>query len=93
MPVEKPRELVDQEVEQSPVLQDLLEHARASGHSLLSYRGIVFAITPIEDLTHTFTPEELKEFALDYDAADEPDNHLTVEQALARYRQRVRRHG
>lgn len=91
--VEKPRELVDKEVEQSPVLQDLLDRARVSGQSLVSYHGIVFAITPVEDITHTFTPEELKEFALDFAAADEPDNHLTVEQALVRYRQRASRHG
>lgn len=93
MPVEKPRELVDREVQQSPILQDLLERARATGQSLVSYHGMVFAITAVEDITHTFTEEELKEFAADYAAADQPDNHLTVEQALARYRQRVQRHG
>lgn len=93
MPVEKPRELVDKEIEQSPVLQDLLEQARSRGHSLVSYHGMVFAITPVEDITHTFSPEELKEFLLDFAEADKPDNHLTVEQALARYKQRVRLHG
>ena len=84
--MEKPRELVDREVQNSPVLQDLLEHARANGESLVSYQGVVFAITPVDDITHTFTPEELKEFAEDYAAADDPANQLTVEQALARYR-------
>lgn len=91
--MEKPHELMDNEVEQSPVLQALLERARANGQSLVAYHGIVFAITPVEDITHTFTPEELKEFAADFAAADEPDNHLTVEQALVRHRQRIRRHG
>ncbi len=91
--MEKPRELVDTEVEQSPVLQDLLERARASGQSLVSYHGVVFIITPVADITHTFTPEELEQFASDFAAADEPDNYLTVDQALARYRQRVQRDG
>jgi len=89
----KPHELMDNEVEQSPVLQALLERARASGQLLVAYRGIVFSITPVEDLTHTFTPEELKEFAADYTAAEEPSNHLTVEQALIRHQQRKRRNG
>jgi hypothetical protein len=93
MRVEKPRKLFDTEIEQSPVLQDLLEQARSSGQSLVSYQGIVVAIMPVEDITHTFTPEELKEFAEDFAVADDPTNHLTVEQALARYRQRVRRQG
>lgn len=91
--MEKPHELMDNEVEQSPVLQTLLERARANGQSFVAYNGIVFAITPVEDITHTFTPDELKEFAADFAAADQPDNHLTVEQALVRYRQRIRRHG
>ncbi|HEY3366746.1 MAG TPA: hypothetical protein VGK74_16975 [Symbiobacteriaceae bacterium] len=91
--MEKPHELMDNQVEQSPVLQALLERAKANGQSLVAYHGIVFAITPVEDITHTFTPEELKEFAADFAAADEPDNYLTVEQALVRHRQRIRRHG
>lgn len=91
--MEKPRELVEEEVRQSPVLHELLEQARASGQSLITYHGVVFSITPVEDISHTFTVEELREFAADYAAADNPSNHLTVEQALARHRQRVRRHG
>lgn len=91
--MEKPHELMENELEQSPVLQALLERAKANGQSLVTYRGMVFAITPVEDITHTFTPEELKEFAADFTAADEPDNLLTVEQALVRHRQRSRRHG
>ncbi|HWI62902.1 MAG TPA: hypothetical protein VNT75_13735 [Symbiobacteriaceae bacterium] len=92
-PAEKPRELMDREVQDSPVLLDLLERARESGQTLVTYQGTIFAITPVEDITHTFTPEELEEFAAHYAAAEDPENHLTVEQALARYRQRVRRHG
>jgi len=91
--VEKPRELIDQEVAQSPVLQDVLERAKTSGQSLISYHGVVFAITPVEDITHTFSPEELRDFASDFAAADDPDNHLTVDQAVARHKQRVQRHG
>lgn len=91
--MEKPRELMEEEVQQSPVLQDLLERARACGQSLITYHGLVFAITPVEDITHTFTPEELKEFELDFAAADDPANHLTVEEAIERNRQRVRRNG
>lgn len=92
-PAEKPRELMDREVQDSPVLLDLLERARESGQTLVTYQGTIFAITPVEDITHTFTPKELKEFASDFAAADDPENHLTVEQALVRYRQRVQRHG
>jgi len=58
-----------------------------------AHQGTIFAISPVGDITHTFTSEELEEFAAHYAAADDPENHLTVEQALARYIQRVRRHG
>lgn len=60
--MEKPGELIDEEVEQSPVLQDVLERAKTSGQSLTSYHGAVFAIVAVEDITHTFTPEELRDF-------------------------------
>lgn len=81
--MEKPGELIDEEVEQSPVLQDVLERAKTSGQSLTSYHGVVFAIVAVEDITHTFTPEELRDFASDFAAADDPDIHLTVDQALS----------
>lgn len=92
--MEKPRELVDHEVAQSPVFQDLLERAKATGQSLVSYHGMLFAITAVEDITHTFSSEELKEFAKDFAAADDRENYLTVQQALARHKQRGdRSHG
>lgn len=90
--MEKPRELIDAEVQQSPILQDLLEQARSCGQTVFAYNGVLFALAPIEDITHTFSIEELKEFALDYAAADDPTTHLSAEQALARYRQRVQHH-
>lgn len=91
--MEKPRVLVEEEVRQSPVLKQMLEQARARGQSLITYHGVIFSITPVEDISHAFTTEELREFAADYAAADNPLNHVTVEQALARHRQRVRQNG
>lgn len=91
--MEKPRELLEKEVEQSPVFQELLQRAKVNGQSLISYHGILFAITPLEDITSTFTPEEAREFASDFAAADDPANHLTVDQAVARHKQRSQRHG
>ena len=91
--MEKPRELIDEEVQQSPLLRDLFERARVRGQSLVNYHGVVFAITPVEDITYTFTPQEIKEFASAYAEADDPANHLTVEQALTRHRHRPRHHG
>jgi hypothetical protein len=70
--------------EANPVLADLINQAKVDGHLVLRYEGATYALMPVEDLTHTFTDEELKEFALAWAEAEEPTKQLTSEQALQR---------
>lgn len=70
----------------APELLAALEQAEPSDEVVISYRGRFYALTPLEDITHTSTPKELDDFRLSYKEADDPATHLTPEQALAEHR-------
>ena len=89
--MEKARQLRREEVQANPLLQDLLERAKAGGEAVISYEGLTLVLQPVEDITHTFSPEELEQFKRSYAAAENPENRFTVEQAMARFRSRTNR--
>jgi hypothetical protein len=91
--MEKPRQLRQEEISANPLLWDLLERAKAGTESVISFGGVTVIVQPVEDITHTFTAQELKEFAEDYAAADDEEQMLTVEQAMALHRGQNKLHG
>lgn len=91
--MERTRELRQEDLKANPLLQDLLELARAGGEPMVRYQGVTVVLHPIEDITHTFTPEELERFAENYKSTEDPSNRLTAAEALARFRGRSRRNG
>lgn len=78
----KPRVLGKEEVQANPLLADLLVRAKVSGESVITYEGATFVVQQVEDITHTFTPSELAEFAKAYAEVDDPKNRLTGDQML-----------
>lgn len=86
--MEKARELRKDELKANPLLQDLLERAKVGGEQLITYEGLTLVLQPVEDITHTFSPEELEQFKRAYAAADDPSNRFTADQALSRFRGR-----
>jgi hypothetical protein len=86
--MEKARELRQDEVKANPLLQDLLERAKAGGEQVITYEGVTLVLQPVEDITHTFSPEELERFRRAYAASEDPSNRFTAEQALSRFRGR-----
>lgn len=86
--MEKVRKLRQDEVKANPLLQDLLEQAKAGGEQIITYEGLILVLQPVEDITHTFTPEELEQFRRAYAAADDTSNRFTADQALSRFRER-----
>lgn len=84
----KPRELRPEELQANPLLLDLLERARAGGELVVTYQGMTIVLQAVEDITHTFSPEELERFTSDYTAAEDPANRFTAEEALERFRKR-----
>lgn len=84
--MEKARELRQEELQSNPLLRELLELARAGREQAISYQGVTVVLQPVEDITHTFSPEEREQFAAAYKAAEEPGNRLTAAEAIARFR-------
>jgi hypothetical protein len=91
--MEKARELRQDEVKANPLLQDLLERAKAGGEQVITYEGLTLILQPIEDITHTFSPEELERFKQAYAAAEDPSNRFTAAEALVRFRARSKQDG
>lgn len=86
--MEKLRQLPRDEVKGSPVLHDVLEEAKAGGESFFTYEGATFILQPVEDLTQKFSPERFEHFIKAYNAAADPANRFTEEEAMVRFRQR-----
>lgn len=72
----KAHRLTREAVQASPALRDVLEDAE-SGRLVISYEGKTWVLLPVEDITHTFTPDELQEFKAAYAEAEDPENQLT----------------
>lgn len=89
--MEKARELRQDEVKANPLLHDLLERARAGSEPVITYEGMTLVLQPVEDITHTFSPEELERFKRSYASAEDTGNRYTAEQAMARFRGRSTR--
>lgn len=89
--MEKARQLRREELQANPLLQDLLERAKAGGEAVISYEGLTLVLQPVEDITHTFSPDELERFKRSHAAAERPANRFTAEQAIARFRSRNNR--
>lgn len=89
--MEKASELRPEELQANPLLQDLLERARAGGEPVLRYQGLTVVLQPVEDITHTFSHEDLARFAENYRAAENPSNRLSAAEAIARFQRRTRR--
>lgn len=87
------RELHDDDLRHNPLLRDLLEQAKARGEALVSYHGTAVALTPLMDLTDTFTFEEQQVFQESFHRAGNPANGLTFEQAMQRFREHGSRDG
>lgn len=77
----KAHRLTKEIVQASPALKDVLEEAR-SGLLVLSYEGKTWVLQPVEDITHTFTPDELREFKAAYAEAADPKNHLSDDEMI-----------
>lgn len=77
----KAHRLTKEVVQASPALKNVLEEAR-SGLLVLSYEGQTWVLQPVEDITLTFTPDELREFKTAYAEAEDPKNHLTDEEMI-----------
>lgn len=86
--MEKARVLRQDEVKANPLLQDLLERAKAGGEQVITYEGLTLVLQPVEDITHTFDPVELERFRRAYAAAEDPSNRFTADQARSRFRGR-----
>lgn len=89
--MEKARELRKEDVKANPLLQDLLERAKAGNEPVITYEGLTLILQPVEDITNTFTPEDLERFRRAYSAAEDVNNRFTADQALARFRGRSKR--
>lgn len=83
----KPRQVQKEELQANPLLQDLLACARSGGEPSITFEGQTWVLQPLIDITHTLSSRERREFAEDHAAADTEEG-LTVEQALAFYRER-----
>lgn len=91
--MEKARELRQEDLQANPLLQDLLERARAGGEPVVRYQGLTIVLQPVEDITDTFSSKDLERFAENYKAAENPANRLTAAEALVRFRGRPRPNG
>lgn len=80
--MQRARTVKQEEVQQSPLLQEILQRAKGGTPSVLSFEGITVAVVPVEDITHTFSEEELRDFLLGWAEAEDPDELLTKEEAL-----------
>lgn len=89
----KARELLHEDLQANPLLRDLLESARVSGEQIVRYQGLTVLLQPVEDITHTFSQEELQDFIKAYDAAEDPAKRLTAAEALARFKSKANKHG
>lgn len=90
--MEKARTVKQDEIQQRPLLRDILERAKGGVPSVLTYDGVTVAVVPVEDITSTFSEEELREFLLGWAEAEEPEELLTKEEALKLARARWSTH-
>lgn len=90
--MEKARTVKQDEIQQRPLLRDILERAKGGAPSVLTYDGVTVAVVPVEDITSTFSEEELREFLLGWAEAEEPEELLTKEEALKLARERWSTH-
>lgn len=82
------RKVKKEELQQSPLLQEILQQAKGGAPSILSFEGVTVAVVPVEDITGTFSDQELREFLLGWAEAEESDELLTAEEAQALARER-----
>lgn len=76
------------EVQQSPLLQEILQRAKGGSPSVLSFEGITVAVVPVDDITHTFSEAELRDFLLGWAEAEDTNELLTKEEAVSLARSR-----
>lgn len=86
--MEKARTLRQDEVRANPLLEELLERAKAGGEQVITYEGLTLLLQPVEDITQTFSPAELERFKRAFAAAEDPGNRFTAAEALARFKRR-----
>lgn len=88
----KPRRVQKQELEANPLLEALIACAKAGGEPAITVDGQTWVLQPLIDITHTLAPEERREFAEDYAAADK-EKSMTVEKAMAFYKETLKTRG
>ncbi len=76
------RKVRQEEVQQSQILQEILQRAKGGAPSVLAFEGITVAVVPVEDITETFSEEELRAFLLGWAEAEDTDELLTKDEAL-----------
>lgn len=59
-----------------------MQRAKGGSPSVLSFEGITVAVVPVEDITNSFSEEELRDFLLGWAEAEDPDEVLTREEAF-----------
>lgn len=87
------RTIKQEELSQSELLRDILDQARKGAPSVLNYDGVTVAVVPVEEITASFSDEELREFLLGWTEAEETDELLTKDEALKLGRERWSKDG